>query len=96
MTMHSKTDSFLAKSGVTCDQYVLLHILCRKKPIAQETLTARAALDPTAIERLLLVLEGRGIVARHWCKEGRDFYKRLSRRRTRKAARFSRQKSVPL
>jgi DNA-binding MarR family transcriptional regulator len=83
MTMHSKADSFLAKNGVTCDQYVLLHILSSKKAITEETLAARATLDPSAVERLLVVLEGRGIVARQWCltNKGHGIYRRLSRRR---------------
>jgi len=89
--MPSRTKSFLAKSGVTCDQFLLLHILSRTSATTQETLVARATLDPAAVERLLIALEARGIVGRQWYLTGKGhrLYKRLQlsrRRRARKAS----------
>jgi DNA-binding MarR family transcriptional regulator len=63
-TMHRKADSFFIKFGVTADQYVLLHILAQESAVTQETLVVRASSDPNTVRRMLLLLEGRGIVAR--------------------------------
>lgn len=86
MTMYSKIDS-IANNGVTCDQYMLLHIMSRQHAIPQKTLAARATLDPMAVKRLLESLQSRGIVSRQWCltKKGRAVYKRLRLSRRRRA-----------
>jgi len=87
MTIYSKVDS-IANNGVTCDRYVLSHIMSRQHAIAQKTLAARATLDPMAVERLLESLQSRGITSRRWCltNKGRAVYKRLKLSRRRRAA----------
>jgi DNA-binding MarR family transcriptional regulator len=90
-TMHRKADSFCIRYGVTADQYVLLHILAQQGGITQKELVARASSDPNTVRRMLLLLEGRGFVARprHPTDErarcvsltriGRNTFKRLRR-----------------
>src|SRR5207253_2445572 len=77
------------KSGVTTDQYVLLHILDKESAITLEKLVARASSDPNTVRRMLSLLEGRGFVTRNrhptderarsvsMSRKGRGIYKRL-------------------
>jgi DNA-binding MarR family transcriptional regulator len=64
LTMHRKADSFFMKYGVTADQYVLLNLLARESGITQQALVVRASSDPNTVRAMLLLLEGRGLVAR--------------------------------
>jgi DNA-binding MarR family transcriptional regulator len=89
LTMHRRADSFFVKYGVTADQYVLLHLLARESGVTQQTLVARASSDPNTVRAMLLLLEGRGLVARERhpidgrarsvsiTKNGLKIYKRL-------------------
>ena len=63
-TMHRRADSFFAKHGVTADQYVLLLLLAQESEVTQENLVARASSDPNTVRRMLLLLEGQGLVIR--------------------------------
>ena len=88
-TMHRRADSFLAKHGVTADQYVLLYLLTQESEVTQENLVTRASSDPNTVRRMLVLLEGRGFLTRprHPTDErtrcvsitdkGRRIYKRL-------------------
>ena len=95
--MHDRADSFLAKSGVTLDEYFLLHITASKGAVTQEALVARATLEPNTVEQLLVLLERRGLVARHWqlTRRGHNVYKRLRQRQQTKRASRQRRNREP-
>ena len=64
LAMHRQTDASLAKHGATADQLVLLGLLADEDSVTQQGLVRRASSDPNTIRAMLVLLEGRGLVAR--------------------------------
>jgi DNA-binding MarR family transcriptional regulator len=64
LTMHRRADAYLARYGVTADQFVLLHLLDQESEVTQQTLVVRAFSDPNTVRTMLVLLEGRGLVTR--------------------------------
>src|SRR5438270_8842441 len=62
--MHRVSDAHFSRSGVTADQFVLLACLAEQDAITQHELARRASSDPSTIRAMLVLLEGRGLVAR--------------------------------
>ncbi len=62
--MHRRTDACLARRGVTADQFVLLALLTEQDGITQQELVRRASSDANTVRAMLMLLEGRGLVAR--------------------------------
>jgi DNA-binding MarR family transcriptional regulator len=62
--MHRVSDAHFSAFGVTADQFVLLACLAEKDTITQQELAHRASSDPSTIRAMLVLLEGRGLVAR--------------------------------
>src|SRR3954452_25406143 len=62
--MHRVSDAYFARSGVTADQFVLLACLAEQDAITQKELAHRASSDPSTIRAMLVLLEGRDLVAR--------------------------------
>jgi DNA-binding MarR family transcriptional regulator len=62
--MHRVSDAHFSRSGVTADQFVLLACLADDDGITQQELARRASSDPSTIRAMLLLLEGRRLVAR--------------------------------
>lgn len=62
--MHRVSDAHFARYGVTADQFVLLACLAEEDAITQQELARRASSDPSTIRAMLVLLEGRGLVAR--------------------------------
>lgn len=62
--MHRQTQSLLSKHGMTAEQYVLLAVLNIEDGVTQQELTRRAASDPNTVRAMLVLLEGKGLVAR--------------------------------
>jgi DNA-binding MarR family transcriptional regulator len=62
--MHRISDRHFARQGVTADQFVLLACLAQEDGITQQELARRASSDPSTIRAMLLLLEGRALVAR--------------------------------
>jgi DNA-binding MarR family transcriptional regulator len=62
--MHRVSDALFSKYGVTADQFVLLACLAEQDAITQQELAHRASSDPSTIRAMLVLLEGRGLVAR--------------------------------
>ncbi len=62
--MHRVSDSHFASHGVTADQFVILACLGEEDTITQKDLARRASSDPSTIRAMLVLLEGRGLVAR--------------------------------
>lgn len=62
--MHRQTQSLLSRYDMTADQYVLLAILSIEDGVTQQELTKRAASDPNTVRAMLVLLEGKGLVAR--------------------------------
>jgi DNA-binding MarR family transcriptional regulator len=62
--MHRVSDAHFSRSGVTADQFVLLACLAEQDAITQQELACRASSDPSTIRAMLVLLEGRGLVAR--------------------------------
>jgi len=87
--MHRVSDAHFSRHGVTADQFVLLACLAEDDGITQQELARRASSDPSTIRAMLLLLEGRRLVARQRDREdnrarlvtltakGRQTYKRL-------------------
>ena len=63
LTLHRSSDPQFAKSGATADQFVLLTTLARCKAITQGVV--HTASNPSAVRAILVLLEKRGLVARH-------------------------------
>jgi DNA-binding MarR family transcriptional regulator len=63
--MHRRADAHFARHGVTADQFVLLGLLDERDGITQQELVRRASSDPNTVRAMLLLLEGRGLVARN-------------------------------
>jgi DNA-binding MarR family transcriptional regulator len=64
LAMHRQADAYLARSGVTADQFVLLARLAQGGPVTQQELARRASSDPNTVRAMLVLLEDRGLVAR--------------------------------
>jgi DNA-binding MarR family transcriptional regulator len=62
--MHRVSDAHFSRHGVTADQFVLLKCLEEQDAITQQELARRASSDPSTIRAMLVLLEGRGLVAR--------------------------------
>jgi DNA-binding MarR family transcriptional regulator len=64
LALHRQTNACLAKDGVTADQFVLLAALDEAHAMTQQELVRRLGSDPNTVRAMLLLLEGRGLVAR--------------------------------
>ena len=64
--MHRVSDTHFASHGVTADQFVILACLGEEDTITQKDLARRASSDPSTIRAMLILLEGRGLIARNW------------------------------
>jgi DNA-binding MarR family transcriptional regulator len=64
LAMHRRGATHLARHGATADQFVLLALLDARDGITQQELVRRASSDPNTVRAMLLLLEGRGLVAR--------------------------------
>src|ERR1700732_1671206 len=62
--MHPASDSHFAHYGITADQFVLLARLGEQDAVMQQDLVRRAASDPSTVRAMLVLLEGRGLLAR--------------------------------
>lgn len=62
--MHRVCDAHFSRQGVTADQFVLLRCLVDQDAITQQELARRASSDPSTVRAMLVLLEGRGLVAR--------------------------------
>src|SRR3954470_12913489 len=62
--MHRVSDAHFSRHGVTADQFVLLACLAEQDAITQKELARRASSDPSTVRAMLVLLEGRGLVAR--------------------------------
>lgn len=63
--MHRVSDAHFASHGVTADQFVILACLAEEDTITQKDLAHRASSDPSTIRAMLVLLEGRGLIARN-------------------------------
>ncbi len=64
LALHRQTNDCLAGDGVTADQFVLLSALADADAVTQQELVRRLSSDPNTVRAMLLLLEGRGLVAR--------------------------------
>lgn len=64
LALHRRTDAALARHGVTADQFVLLDALAGGAALTQRELSRRTGSDPNTVRAMLLLLEGRGLIAR--------------------------------
>ncbi len=64
LALHRQTNACLAPDGVTADQFVLLSALADADAVTQQDLVRRVGSDPNTVRAMLLLLEGRGLVAR--------------------------------
>lgn len=64
LALHRETNACLAADGVTADQFVLLSALADADGVTQQDLARRTSSDPNTVRAMLLLLEGRGLVAR--------------------------------
>ena len=64
LAMHRQTSDCLAPDGVTADQFALLSALADADAVTQQELVRRIGSDPNTVRAMLLLLEGRGLVAR--------------------------------
>ena len=64
LALHRQTNDCFAKDGVTADQFVLLAALAESDAVTQQELVRRVGSDPNTVRAMLLLLEGRGLVAR--------------------------------
>jgi DNA-binding MarR family transcriptional regulator len=72
LALHRRTNHCFAKDGVTADQFVLLSALADADSVTQQELVRRVGSDPNTVRAMLLLLEGRGLVAReHHPADGR-------------------------
>jgi DNA-binding MarR family transcriptional regulator len=69
--MHRVSDAHFSRHGVTADQFVLLACLAEQDGITQRELARRASSDPSTIRAMLVLLEGRRLVARERHPEDR-------------------------
>jgi DNA-binding MarR family transcriptional regulator len=64
LALHRQTNACFAEGGVTADQFVLLAVLAEAHAMTQQELVRRIDSDPNTVRAMLLLLEGRGLVAR--------------------------------
>src|SRR5919205_4306688 len=64
LALHRQTNDCFANDGVTADQFVLLVALAEADAVTQQELVRRVGSDPNTVRAMLLLLEGRGLVAR--------------------------------
>lgn len=64
LALHRQTNACLARDGVTADQFVLLAALAEADAVTQQELVRRVSSDANTVRAMLLLLEGRGLVAR--------------------------------
>jgi DNA-binding MarR family transcriptional regulator len=64
LALHRETNACLAADGVTADQFVLLSALADADGVTQQELVRRTSSDPNTVRAMLVLLEGRGLVAR--------------------------------
>jgi len=64
LALHRQTNNCFADDGVTADQFVLLASLAEADAVTQQELVRRVGSDPNTVRAMLLLLEGRGLVAR--------------------------------
>ena len=64
LAMHRRTDTCLARHGVTADQFVILATLAGGEAVTQRELARRTSSDPNTVRAMLLLLEARGLVVR--------------------------------
>ena len=64
LALHRQTNACFAKDGVTADQFVLLAALADADGVTQQDLVRRVGSDHNTVRAMLLLLEGRGLVAR--------------------------------
>ena len=64
LALHRQTNDCFAEHGVTADQFVLLAALSDADAVTQQELVRRAGSDPSTVRAMLVLLEGRGLVAR--------------------------------
>lgn len=64
LTFHRQADAHFAGRGVTADQFVILASLAEGDAVTQQELVRRVSSDPNTVRAMLLLLEGRGFVAR--------------------------------
>jgi DNA-binding MarR family transcriptional regulator len=64
LALHRQTNDCFATDEVTADQFVLLSALADKDRVTQQDLVRRVSSDPSTVRTILLLLEGRGLVAR--------------------------------
>src|SRR5262245_46704350 len=63
LALHRQTNDCFAKDGVTADQFVLLAALADADAVTQQELVRRVGSDPSTVRAMLLLLEGRGLLA---------------------------------
>ena len=64
LALHRETNACFAADGVTADQFVVLSALADADGVTQQELVRRVSSDPNTVRAILLLLEGRGLVAR--------------------------------
>jgi DNA-binding MarR family transcriptional regulator len=64
LALHRQTNDCFALDGVTADQFVLLAALAEADAVTQQELVRRIGSDPNTVRAMILLLEGRGLVAR--------------------------------
>jgi MarR family transcriptional regulator, lower aerobic nicotinate degradation pathway regulator len=64
LALHRQTNACFAKDGLTADQFVLLSALADSDGVTQQDLVRRTSSDPATVRAILILLEGRGLVAR--------------------------------
>lgn len=64
LALHRQTNDCFAKDGMTADQFVLLSALADADAVTQQELVRRVSSDPSTVRAMLVLLEGRGLVAR--------------------------------
>ena len=64
LALHRRSDARFASDGVTADQFVLLATLDRGHALTQRELARRMPSDPSTVRAMIVLLEGRGLVAR--------------------------------
>jgi DNA-binding MarR family transcriptional regulator len=62
--MHRQTNACFEADGVTTDQFVLLSALADADGVTQQDLVRRTSSDPNTVRAMLVLLQGRGVVAR--------------------------------
>ena len=65
LALHRRTDGCFAADGVTADQFALLSALADVGAATQQDLVRCIGSDPNTVRAMLLLLEGRGLVARN-------------------------------